>query len=117
MSRSPEPNRREFLGQLGVVAAASVTNAPFHTPHDRAARDRPPRERAPGDWDMSWVDKLAKSKYKAVFDSPALSDGAAPDLASGIWNDYTEVYGANDGACMVIVMRQLGQVMAFNDTM
>jgi intracellular sulfur oxidation DsrE/DsrF family protein len=66
-------------------------------------------------WDMSWVDQLQRAQYKAVFDSPALADGAALDLASGIQDNFKEVYGSDDGVRMVVVMRQLGQVMAFND--
>jgi len=66
-------------------------------------------------WDMSWVDQVQRAQYRAVFDSPTLSDGAALDLAAGIQDNFKEVYGSDDGVRMVIVMRQLGQVMAFND--
>jgi intracellular sulfur oxidation DsrE/DsrF family protein len=66
-------------------------------------------------WDMSWVDELKRAQYRAVFDSTSLSDGAALDLAADIQNAFKEVYGSDDVARMVIVMRQLGQVMAFND--
>ena len=99
---------------MGMVAAVSATNATIGVAA-LPARDR--TKRAPGDWDMSWLDKLAKARYRAVFDSTSLADGAAPDLAAGIWSDFSEVYGTDDGACMVIIMRQNGQVMAFNDTM
>jgi intracellular sulfur oxidation DsrE/DsrF family protein len=102
-----DPDRRQFLGYLGGFAAASATGASL--PELRMA--------PPGDWDMSWVDRLATARYKAVFDSPALSDGAAPDLAASIWNDFNEAYGRDDDVRMVIVMRQVGQVMGFNDFM
>lgn len=106
-NRMYDHSRREFLGSLSVITAASVTNLSVPTP----------RERSADKWNMSWLDKLERSKYKAVFDSTALADGAALDLAAGIWNDFAEVYGSGDSACMVVVMRQLGQVMAFNDAM
>jgi intracellular sulfur oxidation DsrE/DsrF family protein len=105
--RQDDQSRREFLGRLSVITAASATNLSVPTL----------REHSADKWDMSWLDKLASAKYKAVFDSTALADGAALDLAAGIWNDFAEVYGSGDGACMVVVMRQLGQVMAFNDAM
>ena len=66
-------------------------------------------------WDMAWVDQVQRAQYRAVFDSPTLSDGAALDLAAGIQDNFKEVYGSDDGVRMVVVMRQLGQVMAFND--
>ena len=99
---------------MGLVAAASATKSPIGM---SVLPVRNHTARAPGDWDMTWLDKLAKTKYKAVFDSTSLADGAAPDLAAGIWSDFGEVYGADDGACMVIIMRQSGQVMAYNDIM
>src|ERR1044071_8845866 len=100
-----ESNRRAFLGQLGLMAAATTSSASFAPLHAEG----------PTEWDMSWTDEIAKAKYKAVFDSPALSDGAALDLAAGIWNNFKEAYGTDDVVRMVVIMRQLGQVMAFND--
>ena len=66
---------------------------------------------------MSWVERVQRAQYKVVFDSSSLADGAALDLAAGIWSDYNTVYGSDDVARMVIIMRALGQVMAFNDTL
>jgi hypothetical protein len=66
---------------------------------------------------MSWVERVQRAQYKVAFDSSSLADGAALDLAAGIWSDYNTVYGSDDVARMVIIMRALGQVMAFNDTL
>ncbi len=104
-SHHSQPNRRQFLGHLSLVAAATTSGVSVP----------PRRAESVADWDMSWVDEVAKAKYKAVFDSPTLADGAAPDLATGIWNNFSEVYGTDEGVRFVIIMRQLGQVMAFND--
>jgi hypothetical protein len=109
-SNRPQPNRRKFLGQLGLMAAATTSGASLHPL-------TPLRVESATDWDMSWTDAVAKAKYKAVFDSPSLADGAAPDLAAGIWDNFKDAYGTDDGVRMVIIMRQLGQVMAFNDHM
>jgi hypothetical protein len=66
---------------------------------------------------MSWVDQVQRATYRAVFDSPTLADGTALDLAAGIWDNFKEVYGSDDVVRMVIIMRQLGQVMAFGDAL
>lgn len=110
-------DRRDFLTKLGLGAVA-LSSAPFVEPLDAEELAGPSEAFAaePG-WNMSWVDELQKVPYKAVFDSPALSDGAALDLAAGIWNEFKEVYGTDSSSRMVIIMRQLGQVMAFNDMM
>jgi intracellular sulfur oxidation DsrE/DsrF family protein len=111
-------DRRDFLAKLGLGAVALGSGA-LVTPLDAEEVDRIGEAvvAAPGTWDMSWVDQLAKVPYKAVFDSPALADGAALDLAAGIWDNFKEVYGTDESTRMVIIMRQLGQVMAFNDAM
>ena len=103
------PSRRDFLSTVGIVAASSAGAAAF------APLLAEPPAFAEGDWDMSWADEISKARYKAVFDSPSLADGAALDLAAGIWDNFKDAYGTDDGVRMVIIMRQLGQVMAFND--
>jgi hypothetical protein len=108
-------DRRDFLRQLTLATAAVGGGAivsPLGAEDLNRAADRFGASSAA--WDMSWVDQLQRAQYKAVFDSPTLSDGAALDLAAGIQDNFKEVYGS-DVARMVIVMRQLGQVMAFND--
>jgi intracellular sulfur oxidation DsrE/DsrF family protein len=110
-------DRRDFLTKLGMGAVALGGSA-FVTPLGAEGVERMPEAGiAEGAWDMSWVEQLQKVPYKGVFDSPALADGAALDLASGIWDNFKEVYGTDESTRMVIVMRQLGQVMAFNDAM
>jgi intracellular sulfur oxidation DsrE/DsrF family protein len=109
-------DRRDFLRQLTLATAAVGGGAivsPLGAEELSRAGDRLGLVSAA--WDMSWVDQLQRAQYKAVFDSPALADGAALDLASGIQDNFKEVYGSDDGVRMVVVMRQLGQVMAFND--
>lgn len=104
-----DPSRRAFLGQLGLVAAVG-THAGRLLPMVDSSAPRPQSA-----WDMSWTEAVAKARYKAVFDSPSLADGAALDVAADIWGSYKDVYGTDDDVRMVVVMRQLGQVMAFND--
>jgi hypothetical protein len=109
-------DRRDFLRQL-TLATAAVGGAAIVSP---LGAEELPRTSdvfsAPGEaWDMSWTEQVQRAQYKAVFDSPQLADGAALDLASDIQGSFKEVYGSDDGVRMVIIMRQLGQVMAFND--
>jgi intracellular sulfur oxidation DsrE/DsrF family protein len=109
-------DRRVFLRQLTIATAAMGSGAivaPLGAEQVERAADTLPASGAA--WDMSWVEQVQRAQYKAVFDSPALADGSALDLAAGIQNDFKEVYGSDDVVRMVIIMRQLGQVMAFND--
>jgi len=113
MSRS---DRRHFLRQLTLATAAVGAGATI-TPLSAETLDRTgdARVAAREGWDMSWVEELKRAQYRAVFDSTNLSDGSALNLAAGIQDNFKEVYGADDVARMVVIMRQLGQVMAFND--
>ena len=110
-------DRRDFLTKLGLGAVA-LSGGAIVTPLGAEELDRMGEAFASEpSWNMSWVDELQKVPYKAVFDSPSLADGAALDLAAGIWDNFKEVYGTDSSSRMVIIMRQLGQVMAFNDMM
>jgi hypothetical protein len=111
-------DRRGFMTEIALGAAVlsgSAVVAPIGAEElDRVAGAL---ARAGGAWDMSWVEQVQRATYKAVFDSPAIADGAALDLAAGIQDNFKEVYGSDDVVRMVIIMRQLGQVMAFDDAL
>ncbi|HEY6808273.1 MAG TPA: twin-arginine translocation signal domain-containing protein [Gemmatimonadales bacterium] len=109
-------DRRDFLRQLSLATAATVGGA-MVTPLAAGSLDRAgdALARSGSPWDMSWVDAVQRATYKAVFDSPALADGSALDNAAAIQDNFKEVYGSDDVVRMVIVMRQLGQVMGFTD--
>jgi hypothetical protein len=109
-------DRRDFLRQLSLATAAvggGAIIAPLGAEELNRAGELLAASSAA--WDMTWVETVQRSQYKAVFDSPALADGVALDLAAGIQDNFKEVYGSDDVVRMVIIMRQLGQVMAFND--
>lgn len=104
--------RRTFLGLLGASSLAAVIR-----PAAAEQPSRAPRHPEPVDdtWDMSWVDKVT-GKYKAVFDSPEVSEGAALFRAC-LWRDnYKTVYGT-DRADMspVVVFRHEAIALAMND--
>jgi hypothetical protein len=68
-------------------------------------------------WDMSWVDRLAKAKARAVFDSPEISDGEAVWKAM-MWADqYAQVYGTPRSQIVpVLVFRHMGIALAMSDS-
>jgi len=109
-------DRRQFLRQLSIATAA-ISGGAIVAPLDAEELSHGADVvSAPGAaWDMSWTEQVQRAQYKAVFDSTNLNDGAALDLAAGIQGDFKDVYGSYDVVRMVIIMRQLGQVMAFND--
>jgi intracellular sulfur oxidation DsrE/DsrF family protein len=109
-------DRRDFLRQL-TIATAAVGGGAIARPlgAEEVSRAAELLSASSAAWDMSWVEQVQRAQYKAVFDSPTLADGAALDLAAGIQNEFKEVSGSHDVVRMVIIMRQLGQVMAFND--
>lgn len=102
--------RRAFLGWVGAGALASAA-APL------TALEAPARPLRPLDdtWDMRWVDRIG-GKYRAVFDSPELSEGAALWRAN-LWRDqYKEVYGVEPAEMSsVLVIRHGAIAMAMDD--
>jgi intracellular sulfur oxidation DsrE/DsrF family protein len=102
--------RREFLGQLGIMAIIAGRPRSVLVPSARR------REAGPSPWDMSWVDRITAAPYKAVLDSQNLDDGAALDYAADIMNTFREVYNGPDTQTrVVVVMRRLGVPMALKD--
>lgn len=107
--------RREFLAQLGALAAASasITASATTLKAEEARVKVQPDDPA---WDTSWLDRLADVKYRVVFNAGEVSEGDAMGYASTFMNHYNEVHGTTDAETRpVIVFRHLGTPMAFND--
>jgi hypothetical protein len=104
-------SRRHFLSTLGVGAAATASGAPLH------AAVTPPELLVPitADWDVSWTDRV-NGKFRGVFDSPEIHDGAALFRAI-FWRDqYKEVYGTPpEEMSAVLVIRHAAIAMVMND--
>ncbi|MES2305246.1 MAG: hypothetical protein V4558_07050 [Gemmatimonadota bacterium] len=109
MSNNP---RRDFLGWLGASALLGATASPL-------GASAPPSESDPRalavDYDMTWTDKLT-GKYRAVFDSPEASEGAALFRAI-VWQDhYKAVYGTDPKEMTpVVVFRHAAIPLVMND--
>ncbi|MES2125329.1 MAG: hypothetical protein V4503_11650 [Gemmatimonadota bacterium] len=91
--------RRDFLGWLGASALLGATASPLsaNTPESRLPRALDSK------FDMSWTDRVT-GKYRAVFDSPAVSEGAALFRAV-MWQDqHKEVYGTEPKEMTAVVV-------------
>lgn len=99
--------RRDFLSWLGaggVLAAGGM-------PRFSVALPAPVSDT----WDLSWCDRV-NGKVRAVFDSPAASDGDALFRAQ-VWRDeQKEVYGTPiSEASAVMVFRHQGIALVMDD--
>ena len=106
-------DRRAFLEKFGLAAASLAgASALAFDPSELAAAD------SGGDWDLSWLDKLASAKYRVTFNAGDISEGMAMDYAERFYNQFHEVHNtSDDDTRAVIVYRHLGTVMALNDAM
>jgi intracellular sulfur oxidation DsrE/DsrF family protein len=107
-SDSAHPPRREFLGQLSLMALAA--SAP-------ASRAPVAREPTSSTWDMSWVEPVTAAPYRVVLDANKLGEDALY-FASDIMDTFHEVYSGPDTQTrVVIVARQLGVPLALTDAL
>lgn len=118
------PSRRRFVTQLGriasltalgsIVSARSIAAAEPDAPAAPAAPDTP----APGDWDLSWVDRLKGATNRGVFDWSTIEtppDAAALDRAARYLDGCVDAYGDASSARAVIVIRHLATPAALTD--
>lgn len=88
-----------ILGAVGLPGVASAAQPGANGEHALPLTDT---------WNMTWVDRVT-GKYRAVFDSPDVSDGAALVRAVAWCDMYKEVYGAERSEMSpVIVFRHTG---------
>jgi intracellular sulfur oxidation DsrE/DsrF family protein len=101
------PKRREFITSLTLAAATIALD-----------KGEALAEKSSGPWDTSWIDSLAKAKYRVVFNGSEIAEGAALDYTSTFFEHYHDVHDTRDSDTRpVIVFRRLGTVMALNDAM
>jgi intracellular sulfur oxidation DsrE/DsrF family protein len=76
MMRNRDVSRRKFVAEVGCLASA-VPLAACTAPPSVEAPTAVPTPRVAGDWDLSWIQRLATATDRAVFDWPTL--GSAED--------------------------------------
>jgi intracellular sulfur oxidation DsrE/DsrF family protein len=105
----PRPARREFLGQLGLIAmAASIpTGIAEAMPIARGSS-------APT-WDMSWVERVSSAPYKTVIDTTKVENDELY-TAADVMDTFHEVY-PNEQTRVVVVFRHFAAAMGLNDAM
>ncbi len=110
--------RRDFLGWFGSASLLGLAGAPSLLRAQGQPTERDIREHAlpvADTWDMSWANRVT-GKYKAVFDSPEASGGAAIYRAVSWCDHYKEVYGAaRTEMSPIVVLRHKGFYLAMND--
>jgi intracellular sulfur oxidation DsrE/DsrF family protein len=100
--------RREFLERLGLVAVAASV------PSVRILDVTRRRVAAPG-WDMSWVERVAAARYKAVVDATKVQDDEL-ETALDLMDTFHEVY-PSDEMRVVVVLRHYAAAMGLDDAM
>ena len=109
------PQRREFLSWLGGTSMFAFAGAPVALRSHLASGAAHP---GPIDetFDVSWADRV-QGKFRAVFDSPEISEGAALFRAMVWCDEYKTVYGTERSEMSpVLVLRHEAIHLAMNDT-
>jgi intracellular sulfur oxidation DsrE/DsrF family protein len=65
-----------------------------------------------------WVQRIERSRHRAVFDSPAITDGTALDNAYIYLDGYRQSYGAHDDdMAAVVVVRHAAMAMVLSSAL
>ena len=116
-AESDRSSRRDFVTDVGRLASVAALTACMN-PQRAQARTRPnalPATSA-GEWDLSWVDRVANTNDRAVFDSPTIADGFVLDLAGRYLDNCDAVYGVGKhDARVVLNIRTQAVGMAMTD--
>lgn len=113
-SDTPSP-RRAFLGK--VAGTAAVLAAGSMVPAELRAMAPSARPLPPGDWDMSWVDRIT-GEHRQVFDCPEINDATALHQMRVWLGGFNEVYHTSDADMHgVLVIRHQAIPMVVNDAM
>jgi hypothetical protein len=123
-SPSSNPDRRTFLGQLAATSAAAGAALGLSGLTSLAGADEPAQAagvssiRSPlaSPWDLSWIDRLAPARHKAVFDTMSIANGLALGQVDLYLKNYHEIYGTAESEMKpVLVIRHEAVPMILND--
>lgn len=107
------PPRREFIGQLGLMAFAA--SLPRALPHAEAVNQASLGASSP--WDMSWVERVSSAPYKVVVDATKV-EGDSLYTAMDVMDTFHEVYGTpDDQTRVVVVLRHFAAAMGLTDAL
>ena len=115
-------SRREFVVDVGRLASAAALTTGITPVMASAARPvRRDALGADGEWDLSWLKRLAMASDRAVFDWPSLGDPADPivlEIAARYLDNCEAAYAARKyDACVVLNIRTQAVPAALSDTM
>ena len=94
MTTAPDRSSRRDFVRLASVAAVTACVAPRAA---QASTLPTPAPRSAGDWDLSWLDRLASATDRAVFDWPDVGDPSDPtvlEIAERYLDGCAAVYGS-----------------------
>jgi hypothetical protein len=119
---SSSPDRRTFISQLATTAVAGALAIPL-VASEAGARKPSGASRIPAPvftpsspWDLSWIDRLAPARHKAVFDTMAIANGLALGQVDLYLQNYHEIYGTAESEMKpVLVIRHEAVPMILND--
>jgi len=99
--------RREFIARISAVAAAATFDA------GEVLASSPATD---GPWDTAWIDRMTRGKFRVVFNTTDIADGAVLNYIGTFFDHYKEVHSTRDDDLRAVsVFRRLGTPMAFND--
>lgn len=111
--------RRDFLGWAGATGVLTGATGLLSVPQPLDASEKagfPLQPIQAADWDVSWVERVRSARYRAVFDSPDISDGLGLLRAFFWWDQYKEVFGISRAEMVpVVVLRHTGISLIMDD--
>jgi hypothetical protein len=103
---SDRSSRRDFVADVGRLASAAALTACAKPPVARGRTEPALSSATGGEWDMSWINRLAPATDRAVFDWPTLGDPADPivlELAARYLDNCDSVYGSHRHDARVVL--------------
>lgn len=104
-------DRRDFLRIIGGGSMFAAAGAPMSLHAERTSHPAPLDDK----WDVSWTDRV-QGKFRGVFDSPEVSEGAGLYRAIFWMDQYKTVYGtARSDMSPVLVLRHSAIPLVMGD--
>lgn len=113
----PNSSRRGFVAHLGRIASLGALGSLVATSSAGAEPDTSD-EHAPGDWDLSWLDRLKGATDRAVVDWHAKEtppESTPLDYAARYLDGCIAAYGSANTARAVVVIRHEATPAALSD--